>query len=87
VTTIRVALLFFCLALSAQTPEQPDAVKQARDAYNAFASAANEWATKHNELIASREDSERLKKALKAFEKFRRLAKEAQLLAPQRKTK
>ena len=79
-------LLLFACALSAQTPE-PDVSKQAHIAYNEFACLANEWASHNSPYTYSRADSERLKKAIKAFDKFVRLAKDAQLIGPTKKRK
>lgn len=72
----RAALMFLCLGLSAQTS---DVIGQAHGAYNEFAKTANEWSTQHDDLIRSPQDSERLLRMFKAFDKFHRLAKEAHL--------
>ncbi|MDP9112451.1 MAG: hypothetical protein M3O20_02080 [Acidobacteriota bacterium] len=85
-------VLWLACAASAQTPElnqvttcqsfhkSGNAIADAHDSYNAFTCLANQWARQHTDQISSPQDSERLAKAIEAFEKFHRLAKDAGLL-------
>lgn len=78
----RAALLFCCLALSAQTPEpSPEPNEESRQAllqWNTMARVGNEWRNNHNSMLWSKADHERLKKFEAESRKFFRLAKEAQ---------
>jgi DNA-binding LytR/AlgR family response regulator len=86
---LLMVLCCICLALSAQTREQVDQrlILEAHLAYNDFAKLANKWSDQHSDYIMSREDSERLADAIKGWEKFLRLAKEAQLISKHKKVK